>query len=88
MLNNFALSLIRTYVPIAVGAALTWLVVQLGVVIDEASASGVVATAVLVISGTYYLLARWLESRWPWLSVLLGTPPSVSTPTYTQLPKE
>lgn len=85
MVSDFILSLIRTYVPIVVGSALVWLATQLDVVIDEQSAAGVVAVAVLVVSAAYYWLARLLESRWSWLSVLLGTPPKVSTPTYTQI---
>lgn len=87
MIRDFILSLIRTYVPIAVGAAATWLATRLDFVLDEQTATGLVAFSVLTVSGLYYLVARWLETRWPWLSVLLGTPPSVSTPTYTELPR-
>lgn len=88
MVSNFVLSLIRTYIPIAVGVALTWLATRLDFVLDEQSSAGVVTLAVAAVSGLYYLVARWLEGLFPWVSVFLGTSPSTSTPQYHQLPKE
>lgn len=87
MISDFVLSIIRTWIPVVVGTALTWAATRLDVVLDGSEAAGFVAVAVALVSGLYYWLARWLEGRWPFLSFLLGTPPSVSTPTYTQLPK-
>lgn len=52
--------------------------------VDEDASAGLTAGVVAIVSAVWYGLARWAESRWPWLSVLLGTPPSVSTPTYTR----
>lgn len=85
MISDFVLSLIRTYLPIAVGSALVWAAAQTDIVIEPDSANGVIAVAVALVSGAYYLVARWLEGRWPWLSILLGTPPKVSTPTYREV---
>jgi len=66
------LSIIRTWVPVGVGAALTWLAANLGIVLDDdmSSTAAVVATALVVAA--YYALVRALESRWPWFGVLLG----------------
>jgi hypothetical protein len=87
MISDFILSLIRTWTPIAIGTGLTWLATRLDVVLDESTTAGAAMTMVALVSGAYYLVARWLEGRVPWLSVLLATPPKVSTPTYTQLEK-
>lgn len=88
MLSNFVLSLIRTYVPIGAGLVLALLARNYGVVVDEETSTGLVAGLVGLLSAAWYVLARFLESKWAFLSVLLATPPRVSTPTYTQLPKE
>jgi hypothetical protein len=84
MVSDFILSLIRTYVPLVAGGLLTWLATTLELAIPEDASSGFVGTTVLVVSGVYYLIARWLESRWPAFSFLLGTPKSVSTPRYAR----
>ncbi|MGH1563022.1 hypothetical protein [Mumia sp. DW29H23] len=71
-------SLIRTYVPLAVG----WLVGLLAAVRIDVSTSGQLALASLlggVAALGYYLAARWLTTRVPSLSWLLGTP---TAPTY------
>ena len=78
-MNNYVISLIRTWVPIGVGFALTWLASTLHVVIDDHSKAGLVALCVTVLSAGYYFLARLLEKQFPFLGVLLGTP---AKPTY------
>lgn len=88
MISDFVLSLVRTYVPIGLGLLLTLLARNYDIVIDEATSAGLVAGMVGLVSACWYVLARLLESKWAFLSLLLGTPPKVSTPTYTQLPKE
>ena len=82
MLSNFVISLIRTYVPIGVGALLAWLASTLGVVIDPSSQPGLVILAVGVLSAAYYWLARLLEKKFPFLGFLLGAQakPSYSKP--------
>lgn len=81
MIGNFLLSLIRTYVPIGVGLALTWLASTLKVVIDPSSQAGLVALCVAALSAGYYLLARLLERQFPWLGALLG---STAKPSYSK----
>ena len=72
MLNDYLISVIRTLVPAAVAAGLTWLGIRLGVVLDaDTSASLAVATTALVLAG-YYSGIRALERRCPWFGVLLG----------------
>lgn len=68
-------SLIRTIVPVVVGALGTWLI-RIGVHVDDAALTEVVTAA---LSAAYYVLARLLEHRWPRLGVLLGVP---RQPTY------
>ena len=68
-MNSFIISLIRTYVPVAVGVALTWLASTLHIVIYPSSQAGLVALCVAVLTSAYYLLARFLESKIPALGV-------------------
>jgi len=42
MLSNFAVSLIRTWVPVGVGFLLTWLATSLKIVVDPSSQAGLV----------------------------------------------
>lgn len=72
-MTNFALSLIRTYVPIAVGSVLSFLAVHYGLVVDASIQGQLVAGLTGVIIAAYYLLARLLERKFPQMSVLLGS---------------
>ena len=72
-MTNFLISLIRTYVPIAVGSVISFLVVQYGFVIDESITGQLVAGLTGLLIAGYYLLARLLERKFPQLGFLLGT---------------
>ena len=76
------LSLIRTYVPIGVGTFIAWLV-TLGVELTPDVEAGLVVALTGLLIGLYYTAVRFLESRWPFLSVLLGSSqmPAAYTPT-------
>lgn len=66
---------IRTYVPIGVGFAVTWLATSLHIVIGPSSQAGLAAFAVTVVTAAYYALARVVEKRWPKVGkYLLGAP--------------
>ena len=65
-------SFIRTYVPLAVGAAVTWAATRHGIVLDEATSQAATIATTGVASAVYYGLVRALESRFPALGVLLG----------------
>ena len=78
-MHDQIISLIRTYVPVAVGAFLTYLAVRFGVVVPEDVSTGLTTGLVGLASALYYAIARALEQRWPWLGWLLGVP---KQPTY------
>lgn len=71
-LDTLGPSLIRTYVPVAVGAFIAWLV-TLGVALDPATEAGLTTALTGVVIAAYYTVVRLLEKRWPFLSVLLGS---------------
>ena len=71
-MNDALVSLIRTYVPIGVGAVLSWLL-TLGITVDDSAQAGLIAGITAVVTASYYALVRLAELRFPWLGVLLGT---------------
>lgn len=71
-MTDYLASLIRTYVPVGVGAALAWIASRTGVVIDESTAAGGVAFFGAVLTGLYYAAVRALEARFPAVGFLLG----------------
>ena len=84
-MTNTALSLIRTYVPVGVGALVVWLT-TLGVELDEATRNGLVVFLTGLGIAAYYTVVRLLEKRWPKIGVLLGATkqPEYSTPPVTE----
>ena len=72
--SDLAPSIIRTLVPIIVGAVGGYEATYLG-----ATPAQQTAIATVAAGGLYYLLVRLLEHRWPALGVLLGVP---SAPVY------
>ena len=69
-MSNFLIAQIRTYVPMAVGAALTWL---LNYGLDITSVEGeAVMVMTAALSAIYYFLVRWGAEKWPQLGILLG----------------
>lgn len=77
-MSNFVTSLIRTYVPIVVGAVLGWLV-SIGVEGVDQHQAEAVAGAVAFCQAAWYAAARVLEKRFPQFGWLLGVP---KNPTY------
>ena len=71
-MNSFVTSLIRTWVPIVVGALASYLL-TLEVELDAEAQAGLVVGLTAVLQGAYYLIVRVLESRYPKLGVLLGS---------------
>jgi len=70
--TDFVYAIIRTYVPIIVGAAVAWLV-TLGLPVSDELQAGAVVLLTGALQALYYLLVKTLEHRWPKLGVLLGT---------------
>ena len=71
-MNDYVLSLIRTWVPVAVGAALTWLAMHFEIVLDPDTSAQAAAVLTAAVVAGYYALVRALETRWPWFGKLLG----------------
>jgi len=73
-MSDFIISQIRTYVPMIVGAVVSWLIVK--GVIDEASSQELITswTAALTAAAgaVYYFVVRVLASKWGWFGYLLG----------------
>lgn len=77
-MNAFITSLIRTITPVIVGLVLAGLAkVNLG--ISESATTALALSLDAFFIGGYYAAARWLETRWPPLGLLLG---STAQPTY------
>lgn len=73
-------SLVRTYVPLALGVLFTWLA-SLGIDVSESDRVTLSAGIGALVAAVYYALARALERKWPALTILLGSPaqPAVYT---------
>jgi hypothetical protein len=82
MLSNYFTSLVRTWVPLAVGAALAWLTTRFHVVLDASTSDAVVAFVSAACGAGYYAGARLLEHHVPALGWLLGHP---AKPDYAAL---
>jgi hypothetical protein len=85
MLNDYVTSLIRTWTPVGIGLALTWLAREWGVVLDESTSAAASGVAVALVSGLYYAAVRALEAVDPrigrWLLALgAGGTPSYERP--------
>lgn len=68
----FALSLIRTIVPVAVGGVLGWLAV-IGLQIDQAGQEGLAIFIAGTLTAAYYTAVRWLGQKYPGVEILLGS---------------
>lgn len=76
-MSDYAISLIRTYVPVIVGAVLAWLgsisifhPLIAGMSYDQKTAIYGAITAAVI--GVYYTVVRGLERKFPQVGVLLG----------------
>lgn len=79
-MQDFVTSLIRTYAPIVVGAVVSWALTQ-GITVSPDTQASLIVTFTAVLQGTYYLVVRLLEQRWPKLGALLG---KAKAPEYTK----
>lgn len=77
-MSDLLVSLIRTWVPVAVGGLLSLLAAQ-GVEFDPTTEQGLIVGLTGLITAVYYFGARLLEQKWPSLGILLG---SKKQPTY------
>ena len=70
-MNTLALSLIRTYAPILVGAFASWLL-TVGLDIDSETQAGLVIFLTGLLQAVYYTVVRLAEQKFPGIGVLLG----------------
>ena len=70
-MSTFVTSLIRTIVPMCVGALAAWLL-QVGIGLPETAFTALEATLTVGLGAAYYTGVRWLEQRWPAAGWLLG----------------
>lgn len=71
-MNNYVTSIIRTWVPLGIGALITWLSANLGFIIDEESQVGLSIAFTGFVVGLYYAVVRKLEVQFPQFGWLLG----------------
>lgn len=67
------IALVRTVVPVVVGAAIATLA-SWGLVLPEETAVLLHALLVAVFTAAYYTLVRLLSAKWAWFGWLLGYP--------------
>lgn len=70
-MNDLVISLIRSWVPAAIGSGIAFLAAR-GVEIDSATTEAAVIAVTGLAIGVYITIARALESKWPALGFLLG----------------
>ena len=81
-MSDFVTSLVRTYVPIAVGALISWLATR-GITLDPQTQTSLIIGLTGVIQGLYYFVARLIERKLPNVGgLLLG---SSKKPEYTEV---
>lgn len=80
-MNDYVVSLIRTWVGVAVGAFVAYLGTRWHIVISSSSAEGVIVAFTGLVTGLWYALVRTLETHWPAFGHLLGVP---RTPRYVE----
>lgn len=71
-MSDFVTRQIRTYVPLAVGALISWLA-TIGLTLDAETQAGLVVALTGTTQALYYLLASLLARKFPKLEVLLGS---------------
>jgi len=70
-MSNFIISQIRTYVPILVGAVISYFA-TIGINIDTESQTGAVIALTGLLQAVYYFVARIVEKKYPQAGALLG----------------
>lgn len=70
-MNSFLTSLIRTWVPIGIGAFISWLATNYDIIVPADASSSLVVGVVALVTAVYYVLARAVEKAYPWLGQLL-----------------
>jgi hypothetical protein len=69
--TDYLASLIRTYIPVAIGAIAAWLTTR-GIRLDHATTTALATGLTGAFTAIYYGAVRAAEHRWPSLGRLLG----------------
>lgn len=77
-LSDNLIGLIRTSVPLGVGAVVSWLV-ALGIVLPAGTELQLASALTAVVAAAYWAVVTWASKRWPGIGWLLGNP---KQPTY------
>jgi hypothetical protein len=83
-MNDFMKSLIRTWVPVGIGAFISWLATNYDIVVPADASSSLVVGVVALVTAVYYVLARAVEKAYPWLGKLLVGLGVGSAPEYKE----
>jgi hypothetical protein len=83
-MSDLVLSYIRTYVPIGIGALLSYIAVRWGIGVPEDVSKEVAVAVTALVVALYYGIVRALEKKWPWFGTLLG---AKKEPVYVEPPK-
>ena len=79
MLGPALLGTLRTFVPVVVGALVTWLI-GAGVNLDEETVGALSVALLGIITAAYYFVVTLLERHvHPYFGVLLGAPKAPAT---------
>ena len=70
-MNDYIIGHIRTWVPIVVGALISFLV-TLGLEINPETQTALIIALTGLIQAVYYALVRALAEKWPWVGSFLG----------------
>jgi hypothetical protein len=81
-LNDTFIGLIRTWVPIGVGAVIAWFATQ-GLALDYETQNAAIIALTGATQAVYYSVVRLLENQFPAIGWLLG---SAKTPVYFNNP--
>lgn len=70
-MSDQIISYIRTYVPVAIGSLLSFIVTKYGIVVDENISTALATLLTAVLIAAYYFVARQLEKHYPQIGKLL-----------------
>lgn len=79
MFQDYITAQVRTYVPVGVGAFITWLL-SLGIDVGAQAQVGLITFGTALVTGAYFTAASAIQRKWPIAGrFLLG---SSKAPTY------
>lgn len=70
-MDDYFVSLIRTWVPVGFGVLITWLAATFNIVVDDGTSALGTAFAVALITAVYYAVSRAVETQFPALGRFL-----------------